>query len=520
METDINCKIMKNLAQYLKQNFNKQEIVSILNEINFFAPSVVKILEDTNNLVLYKDLDNYLFNINEKQSGRKENGVYYTETDITNFILEKCILCKNETMYLDSSVFDPTCGSGEFILTALKQKIEINNKKTEKKKLIEIIKTIYGNDINIDSVFVTRLRLFLYILNKTDVQNIKGIGKILQSNITCKDFFKYNTNKKFDFIIGNPPYVENKLNYGNMYADILDKVCYISSKESVIGFIIPLSYIATPRMSKIRDRVSDTFQTQYLYNFSDRPACLFTQVHQKLSIIIAKKSEKRFLFTGNYQYWYKNERCSLLKNQIAVENPYATKDFIPKLGNEIDKSIYKKIVTQTISINSFFLDEKKEFIENKHCLYLNMRAAFWIKTFLNKHTGNEYKKIYFENEKQCHYIYCLFNSSLFWWFWICISDCWHITKKELNNFRIPIIYDPKLVIQLAQNLEKKLEETKIYIGTKQTDFAYKHKLCIEEIHAIDDYINLLFNLSETESDYVKKFALNYRMSEGVKRECN
>ncbi|HEM4119982.1 TPA: hypothetical protein U1W56_002015 [Streptococcus suis] len=143
-----------------------------------------------------------------------------------------------------------------------------------------------------------------------------------------------------------------------------------------------------------------------------------------------------------------------------------------------------------------------------------MRAAFWIKAFLNKHKGSEYKIFSSSNVDNINYAMCLFNSSLFWWFWICISDCWHITQKELNGFRIPINFDTKIVKELANNLEMKLEETKLYVGTKQTEFEYKHRLCVEEIHKIDDYINQLFGLSEAESDYIKSFAYKYRISGG------
>ena len=104
---------------------------------------------------------------------------------------------------------------------------------------------------------------------------------------------------------------------------------------------------------------------------------------------------------------------------------------------------------------------------------------------------------------------------MFWWFWICISDCWHITNKELKNFKIPSKFDKIIVKQLSLNLENKLENTKKYVGTKQTDYEYKHKKCLTEIHEIDEYINNLFGLSESESFYVKNFAISYRTSVGI-----
>lgn len=64
----------------------------------------------------------------------------------------------------------------------------------------------------------------------------------------------------------------------------------------------------------------------------------------------------------------------------------------------------------------------------------------------------------------------------------------------------------------------KLEETKVFVGTKQTDYEYKHRECLAEIHAIDDYINEQFGLTKNESEYIKGYALRYRTSGGAKIE--
>ena len=71
------------------------------------------------------------------------------------------------------------------------------------------------------------------------------------------------------------------------------------------------------------------------------------------------------------------------------------------------------------------------------------------------------------------------------------------------------------VTKLANALRKKLETTKVFVGTRQTDYEYKHKACLKEIQAIDDFINAVFNLSEEESTYIKEFALKYRTSGGT-----
>ena len=61
---------------------------------------------------------------------------------------------------------------------------------------------------------------------------------------------------------------------------------------------------------------------------------------------------------------------------------------------------------------------------------------------------------------------------------------------------------------------------KLYVGTKQTEYEYKHKECVDTIHQIDDYINALYGLSEEEGLYIKNFAYRYRIGGGVEDERN
>ena len=142
------------------------------------------------------------------------------------------------------------------------------------------------------------------------------------------------------------------------------------------------------------------------------------------------------------------------------------------------------------------------------------------KAFLGEHTGSEYKHYQYQDTNQANYAMCLYNSSLFWWYWICISDCWHITKKELTGFHVPVIQDFAAVNRLAELLETQLENTKVYVGTKQVEYEYKHKDCVEVIHEIDDYINGLFGLTDAESVYIKNFAYRFRIGGGAEGDEN
>lgn len=532
---------------YLAQNYTGSKLKAIHSEIHTLTGSS----ETPDNMVQnysYEETQEALSCLNEKESIRKNKGVYYTPSDIVEFILTNSVklACAKQkpdslsdmdlsgisykTFCYRKTVYDPTCGAGGFLLAALEMKLDLldwYHVRANRARIQQIVATIKGNDLNGDSIAITKLRLFLCVLHRYGVTGVRGLAPIMNACFTSYDYVneKPDTNCRYDIIVGNPPYVEDgksgsapEKKYGNIYANVLEHAALQLNPGGTLGFIIPLSYVSTPRMGKIREVLYRHIPEQYILSFSDRPDCLFASVHQKLCVLFGRSSNKknatkRTIYTGNYRYWYREERRELFRTTEVVKNSFVTEFYIPKLGNGLDVSIYKKLTAKRTPLLKLLQG-------GENPVYLNMRAAFWIKAFLNEHAGAEYKALGCVDESHANFAMCLLNSSLFWWYWICVSDCWHITRKELEGFKISRLRSYEETDRLAAALERRLEETKVFVGTKQTEYEYKHRACVEEIHQIDDYVNALYGLTEEESVYIKNFAYRYRVSGGVEDECN
>lgn len=528
---------------YLIQNYSKSELKVIRDEIKKILHKMEKYLDTNKEIYSYETVQEILSNINEREDIRKARGVYYTPTDLVKFILfnsAKMVYGKlrpNNLHVLDlngipynsfcyeKTIFDPTCGTGVFILEALEMKLDLldlHHTEISKGKIYKIMATIRGNDVNEDSIKLTKIRLLLCVLHRYGVPKIKGLAKVMEPCFTSYDFVTSKPKcDKYDIVIGNPPYVEDSkslsvpiVKYGNIYANVLDNAAFHLNNGGVMGFVIPLSYVSTPRMKKIREKLCSHIAEQYILSYSDRPDCLFTSVHQKLCVIFGRNIDKeQTIYTSNYRYWYKEEREELFHSTEVVKNKFVGSDFIPKLGTQTDSNVYKKIQT--------YKTELIKLLENSgNSVFLNMRAAFWIKAFLSQHTGAEYKEFKCENQDYANFCMCLLNSSLFWWYWICVSDCWHITRKELIGFKVPDVVDFNVTNRLVNLLEQKLEDTKVFVGTKQTEYEYKHKECVDIIHEIDDFINALYGLTDEESIYIKNFSYRYRIGGGAENGRN
>ena len=484
-----------------------------------------------------------LSKINEKEARRKNQGVYYTPKDITEYIVantylnytcrdnsqvysqEECFRRIDETggnTLFNAKVFDPTCGTAEFLLSAIEIKLRLSKRyiTLSDADLLALTSSIFGNDISYESILLSKIRIYFTIINELkDKANAKQLAKILNKNFTCRDYITVKfARPKYDIIVGNPPYVEyGKLpvkpdsNYGNIYADVLcNAVCELKS-TGVIGFVIPLSFVATSRMQSIREDMYKKMNRIFILNYADRPDCLFDGVHQKLSILFGIKGQGKCIsYTSSYYHWYNSERRDLLNN-CKIFPSHQRDQYIPKIGNVYEDSIFEKICNvKGESLLSLLNTQNKQ-----SSVYLNMRACFWMKAFSFNPGSKEYKEFGCSSEMK-PYLLAILNSNLFFLYWTIVSDCWHITNKELSEFFVPtngVCLDMFRI--LVSKLERKLERTKKYIGSVQTQYEYKHRECKPEIDAIDDALQEIYGLTDDEVAFLKENKLKYRMSNGT-----
>lgn len=524
----------------------RREFISVFNSITGIDDEDTP-NENTNSLSL-RECQDMLAHLNERTARQKKDGVYYTPEDLTEYMVLNAFNCycfpgisnvvDSEVLYgtletlsektfsrlIRSSVFDPTCGAGEFLLSALRIKIALLRLKKSSitdSDIIRVLSTIKGNDIDGLSVIIAKSRLLLECYSYlTDKKKVCELHRAMDNNFTTEDYVATVRDKVplYDIMLGNPPYFEySTLSYtpeggfGNVYCDVLNNVCQESSTSGVMAFVVPLSYVSTPRMKRIRDIIGKEFGKQFVMSFADRPDCLFVSAHQKLCIIVAAKrstKESKGVYTSTYYYWYKSERSLLFHDLTTSFNRAIGPDCFPKLGNIIEISLFNKThgCGDTLSnLISATADTK--------ALYLNMRGCFWMKVFSENPGSNEYKA-FPVSINNYGYIACILNSSLFFTQWIALSDCWHITRKDFKSFIVPAVSTEKkeLFNDLFRRLEIRLEETKVYIGSKQVEYEYKHRLCKDIIDEIDDELATVYNLSPEELQYVKSFKLKYRLS--------
>ena len=265
-----------------------------------------------------KESIDYLKNTDIKK--RKKLGQYFTPKSIRELLLSK--LPKKD----NADILDPACGSGEFLLSC---------KKYFKNPIL------YGFDID---------------------KKLINISSKLVKNASIKnfDFLNIDINKKkYDYIIGNPPYFELKLNeeIKKKYFDIIKGRVNIFSLFIKTGLDLLkdggyLAYVVPPSMnngayfSKLREYITKNSSLEYLHIIDG--ADNFHLANQKVMLIILKKTNSK-----------KSSKYIFKKNGITI----FTED--KKLLNKAYKNMVSlKDIGYTVKTGSIIWNEHKEKLTN------------------------------------------------------------------------------------------------------------------------------------------------------------
>lgn len=138
-------------------------------------------------------------------------GVYYTRLPVVSLVLDEVM----SGLSGKESVLDLTCGSGVFLVEALRRLVQLRSRGAEpSRELIRstLYEQIYGVDISEAAIRVAAFSLYLAALeldpNPRPPQALKFqplIGKTLFIG-DARTFVPTNGSKKFDVIVGNPPW--------------------------------------------------------------------------------------------------------------------------------------------------------------------------------------------------------------------------------------------------------------------------------------------------------------------------
>jgi len=365
------------------------------------------------------------------------------------------------------------------------------------------------------------------------------------------EFYGIIASGGFDIIIGNPPYVEYrkvKNDYsirgyktekcGNLYPFFVEKSSELINDMGRFSFIILMASISTPRMNSLRNLLTKGYKENWFINLAGdwHPGKLFEGVRSQFTIVTSSKissDNSSIIYTTNYIRWFTEERNILLSKIRYVLNPNVNiEEGFPKFSQEIELKIWDKIQNKGNSVASYKYKYGSPFYYRNagiayYLIVINFRQRFLI----NGKTETSSTLLKFNCRDNCRdLLVALLNSNLFGWYYFCFSDCYHLTKTDLEGFKIDLSGFSK---DLSDNLSIVVSELMQSINQnsimKMTNYKTKGRVEYQEFyprkskHYIDRIDPLLaqhYGFTDEELDYIINYDIKYRMGRELENNEN
>jgi len=258
--------------------------------------------------IFEKEMFDLLYELDS--SFRKTNGATFTPIHTVKFMFED--LGIDNINPLDTTILEPSCGMGVYILYYLNFLLE--NEKINKNNCHIILSNIFATDLNHSFVDLTKDSIFKFLTFNKLITDNQLITNILNRNIYQSDFlFDPTPISSFDFIIGNPPYVRQhyidkkykiKLanEFRNIFTGMADLSLYFSfkahsilSKNGVLSFITSNKFKTTKYGAKFRKEMFPFLSSISYENDVFEDVQIDTQVfkylNQKSDFILLNKTK-------------------------------------------------------------------------------------------------------------------------------------------------------------------------------------------------------------------------------------
>ena len=350
------------------------------------------------------------------------------------------------------------------------------------------------------------------------------------------DFYPLMATGGFDVVIGNPPFVENRLvkgdywpqrglfsteDAGNLYALCMERCAKALAKHS-FAMIVPHGLTGLDDSKTLRDLLVAEFPANWFSGYAIRPAKLFDGVDQRLCIFVGHNLGANSVHVAGYRHWNSEERESLFATtryhhaaihhrlgrlpQIAAPEGWAVLARLEAQGKLPIKTLYSRI--------------------NSYVTHYHRSPRYWIramdfepyfKSATRQRSVHHFRDLNLLSTEAANTVCVAINSSLFFFWFVCLGNGRNLTGRDVEEFPLGSIEQigrraTALNAVLMQNFK-----TNSFIR-QRTDCEFQEfrpsmsKSILDEIDAL---FGEHFQFSVLELDYIINYDIKYRMGQSA-----
>ena len=346
----------------------------------------------------------------------------------------------------------------------------------------------------------------------------------------------------FDVIIGNPPYVEYskvKKQYavveyktekcGNLYAMSIERSFDLSKGPT--GMIVQLPLVCTDRMIPAQSLFKTQNRKSWFANFDDRPGKLFDDLqHIRATIFLTTQEndlDTAILYSTKYNRWFTEVRSILFEDIVYDEiTDFCVEGAFPKIADSVGKRVASKLKNAKKSILTFKTGKYLCHFHNSPQYWI--RATDFVPYFWNEQDGEKIsthvKPLHLTTELDASIVAATLNSSLFYWWFVVLSNCRDLTMREVRSFPIRVDQMDETVKQSLFSLSTDLmRDLKHHAQRKETNYKTTGRVVYDEfyprhskpiIDKIDRMLAQHYGFTDEELDFIINYDIKYRMGLG------